>query len=339
MQTPAIFATVTRMLLLCSLLLSAPDAVTVQTKPQVFAGEGLPFVKVSVILPIDGAVLRLKREDGQEFNFVVPKKKGDYTFKLEQAAGTSFDYEGELEVKFKGGETGAIPLAFKGEVIVPLTIETIANAKDVAARRFTVKANRPLEKIEMTLVGEGGEKIGPKIFRPTPPAATFVAEYPDTGAPVLRIDAVFVDPKGITRAMQLFPWYVEVAHEDVSFETNKWDVPAKEEVKLATAYERIFASAEKAMKHAPVKLFVIGHTDTVGPNDKNLTLSHKRAKSIAVYFRKHGFTLPIGVCGLGETSLAKQTADEVDEAVNRRARYVLAIEPPDLGKPVKWEQF
>jgi outer membrane protein OmpA-like peptidoglycan-associated protein len=93
------------------------------------------------------------------------------------------------------------------------------------------------------------------------------------------------------------------------------------------------------MKFAPIKLYVVGHTDTVGPNDKNLTLSHKRAKSLALYFRKHGFSLPIAVAGLGESALAKVTADETDEALNRRAQYVLTIDPPDLGRPTKWEQF
>lgn len=326
-------------MLFCLLLIAAPDAVTVQTKPQVFAGDGVPWVKVTVRLPIESAMLRLKREDGKDFTFIVPKKKGEYVYKLDQDPGTSLDYNGELEVRFKGGETGAIPLDFKGEVVVPLSIETVATAKDIAARRFNVKANRPLEKIEMTLVLEGGEKVGPRIFRPKEPSAAFTAEFPETSAPCVRIDAVFSDPKGITRSMQLFPWYVEVAHEDVGFETNKFDIPPAEEPKLAAAYAHIVEIAQRAMQYAPVKLYVVGHTDTVGPTDKNLTLSHRRAKSIATYFRKHGFSMPVVVAGLGESALVKQTPDETDEPANRRAQYVLTVDPPDLGRPVRWEQF
>ncbi len=326
-------------MLLALMLLAAPDAVVVTTRPQVFAGE-LPAVIVRVIQPINGATLRLRREDLREFNFTVPKtKKGEFVFKLDQDKGTSLDYTGELEVQFVGGEKGAIPLEFRGDIIVPIEIETLASAKDIAARRFGVKANRAIEKIEMTLITEGGDKVGPTLFRPKEPSAEFTAEFPQTSVPTVRIDAVFYDKKGINRTMQLFPWYVEIAHDDVVFATNKFDVPKSEEQKLADAYGRIISAAQKAMKFAPIKLYVVGHTDTVGPNDKNLTLSHKRARSIAAYFRKHGFSLPVVVAGMGETSLAKATADETDEALNRRAQYVLTIDPPDLGKPAKWEQF
>jgi outer membrane protein OmpA-like peptidoglycan-associated protein len=327
------------MLFFALALLSAPDAVKVQTRPQVFADEGVPFVKVSVILPIESAVLQLHRDDGKDFAFTVPKKKGEYTFKLEQEKGTAFDYKGELEVRFKGGGVGKIPLDFRGEVVIPLMIETIASAQDIAARRFSVKANRPLEKIEMTLVSESGEKIGPQYFRPPAVATEMVVPFPETKVPVVRIDAVFSDTRGIKRTMQLFPWYVEVAHEDVNFESNKFDLPAKEEPKLVDAYGRIIDSAEKAMKFAPVKLYVVGHTDTVGPADKNLALSHKRAKTIASYFRKHGFSLPISVAGLGESALVKATPDETDEPANRRVQYVLTVDPPDLGRSVRWETF
>ncbi|MCC6808416.1 MAG: OmpA family protein [Deltaproteobacteria bacterium] len=322
------------------MLLAAPDAVTLQTKAQVFAGEGVPFVKVMVHLPIEGAVLRLKREDNKDFNFTIPKaKKGEFVFKLDQEKGSSYDYSGELEVRFKGGEVGTIPLEFRGEIIVPLEVATVASAKEIAQRKFNVKASRKIAKIDMTLIGEDGAQIGPVIFRPKEPSEQFVAEFPLATVPTVRIDAVFADEKGITRAVQLFPWYVEIAHEEVSFETNKFDVPKAEEQKLAVAYDRIFSTAEKAMKFAPVKLYVIGHTDTVGPADKNLTLSHKRAKSIATWFRKHGFSLPVVVAGLGESSLLKATPDETDEASNRRAQYVLTVDPPDLGRPVQWEKY
>lgn len=325
---------------LLALLVAAQDAVTVNTKTRVYAGEGVPELTVVVHEKIAGASLRLKRDDGERFDFKVPpSKKGHFTFKLTQAPGTSLDYEGELEVRFFGAEVGSIPLKFTGEVIVPLAIETSANAKDIAARSFKVKANRPIARIEMVLVGELGLPAGRHVFTPKAPAAEFVVSWPETKIAVLRIDAQFFDAKNVGRNMQLYPWYVEIAHEDVSFPTNSADVPPEEAPKLQAAHERIIENAKKVIGHAPVKLFVIGYTDTVGPPDKNQLLSVRRARSIAQYFREHGFTAPVVFTGLGERGLAVATPDETDNAQNRRARYVLAIDPPDLGLAAQWSQL
>ena len=316
------------------------DAITVNTKSRVYAHEGVPSITVIVRQPIEGATLSLKREDFKVFDFKIPKtKKGEYTFKLEQAAGTSLDYEGELEVRFKGVEVSSVSLKFKGEVVLPLDITTTATAKDVAARHFMVHCDRDLASVEMTLVGEDGVALGKQVFKPKPPSSDFQVEWTPTRVPVVRIDAQFIDKNGVSRAMQLFPWYVEVQHEDVNFASNQSDIPKSEEPKLQAAGERIIAAAKKAIDHAPVKLYVLGHTDTVGSDDKNLVLSHKRAKSIAVWFKKHGFTLPVLAVGLGETSLAVATPDETDKAENRRAQYVLTIDPPDVGKDVHWDKI
>jgi len=77
---------------------------------------------------------------------------------------------------------------------------------------------------------------------------------------------------------------------------------------------------------------VLGHTDTVGSPEDNMVLSRNRAASIARYFKdKGGITLPILACGFGETRLAIETGDNVDEARNRRAQYILAAAEPVAG--------
>ncbi len=313
--------------IIVSLLLSA-DAVTVQTKTRVYAHEGVPSVTVIVRQKIDGATLRLKREDTQEFSFEVPKKLGQYTFKLSQPPGTALDYEGELEVRFPKGETGAIPLNFKGEVIVPIDVQTQATLQQLAKRQFEVTANRDVARVDMTLVGEGGVPLGKHVYKPEKPSTHFTVEWPKLAVPVLSIEATFNDAQGIGRNVLLYPWYVEVPHDDVNFPTAQYEIPKTEEPKMVAAYNKVVDAAGRVAKHAPVKLYVIGHTDTVGPADKNLALSQRRAQSLAVYFRKHGFSLPVLFTGLGESALLVATPDETDNAQNRRAQYVLAIDPP-----------
>ena len=81
-------------------------------------------------------------------------------------------------------------------------------------------------------------------------------------------------------------------------------------------------------KLIPIKLFVLGHTDSVGEKSKNKNLSHERATSIARWFVKQGLSVPVYVRGFGESDLKVPTGDEVDEPANRRADYILSVEPP-----------
>jgi outer membrane protein OmpA-like peptidoglycan-associated protein len=60
----------------------------------------------------------------------------------------------------------------------------------------------------------------------------------------------------------------------------------------------------------------------------NQELSTRRAQALARWFRGHGLRLPIAYSGMGERALKVKTADEVDEPRNRRADYMLALEPP-----------
>lgn len=69
-------------------------------------------------------------------------------------------------------------------------------------------------------------------------------------------------------------------------------------------------------------------TDTVGPAASNRTLSLNRARSIGAWFRKRGVRIPVMYEGFGEEALLVGTGDEVDEPKNRRAMYIISIDPP-----------
>jgi outer membrane protein OmpA-like peptidoglycan-associated protein len=94
-----------------------------------------------------------------------------------------------------------------------------------------------------------------------------------------------------------------------------------------------------------MKLYIAGHTDTVGDSPKNRKLALDRAVAIARYFKKQGIAIPIAVAGFGEDVLKVKTADNTDERGNRRADYVLgpaAGAPPFKGPYLKtradWKQ-
>ena len=145
---------------------------------------------------------------------------------------------------------------------------------------------------------------------------------------VLKITLLCYDTRGFSSGLELFPWQLEVEHEDVRFATAEWSITADEEPKLARAYDDIATAIRRYGKLIDVKLFITGHTDTVGDRRDNAILSERRARAIAAYFRDRGVRVPIYYAGLGETALLVPTADDTEEARNRRARYIVTVNEP-----------
>jgi outer membrane protein OmpA-like peptidoglycan-associated protein len=146
--------------------------------------------------------------------------------------------------------------------------------------------------------------------------------------------------------LELIPWSVEIEHEDVNFATDSAKIEPSEEKKLDASLAKINEVVKRGGKFMAMRLYVAGHTDTVGPNDKNRKLSLARAQSIAAYFRKKGIKIPIAFAGFGEEVLKVKTADNTDERTNRRADYVLGpaggtppFKGPYLKARAQWAQI
>ena len=117
------------------------------------------------------------------------------------------------------------------------------------------------------------------------------------------------------------------------FATGKWEVAPAEAQKLDAAQKEIGTVLRRyqqalALGNQKIGLNEVGHTDTVGDPASNRTLSLNRAKAIASYFRKRGLKLPIHYAGMGEDAPAVVTPDETDEPRNRRAEYIISVDPP-----------
>jgi len=132
-----------------------------------------------------------------------------------------------------------------------------------------------------------------------------------------------------TRASSLFPWSVYIPHEEVNFATGFGQHRPAETPKLQASLNQIADALAKHKNLGPIKLYIAGHTDTVGAAPYNLGLSRKRAQSIAGWFRKNGLRIPIAYEGFGEFALAVATPDNTDEPRNRRVDYILSVEESD----------
>jgi len=231
----------------------------------------------------------------------------------------------------------------------PFHVSYDADHLDLDGHVLQFKMSRRAGSAELVAIGEDGKELGTG-------AATYQNEPPGTWLSVswtqpaearvlmLKLRVIAAD-KQVTN-VELTPWSVTVDHEDVNFATNSAVIEPGEEAKLDASLAKIGEIVKRSEKFVKMQLYVAGHTDTVGPDTRNRTLSLDRARSIAAYFRRKGLALPIAFAGYGEQVLKVKTPDETDELRNRRADYVIAprgaplpFKGPYLKAQVAWKQL
>jgi len=214
---------------------------------------------------------------------------------------------------------------------------------DLKARTLRFKLNKPADSAEVKIYTPEGRLVGEKVelFNGAPAGKSLLVQWPDSlrDTDNFRLELRVMDTDSFWVEWEIIRFYMEIPHEDVVFETAKWDIRAKENHKLDAALKPIMKAVEKYGKLVKCHLYVAGHTDTVGSRAKNRELSQKRANAIAGYFKSHGLKrVPIYVRGFGEESLAVKTEDSVDEERNRRAQYIIATFPPEMPGPGSWQR-
>jgi outer membrane protein OmpA-like peptidoglycan-associated protein len=224
-------------------------------------------------------------------------------------------------------------LIARAEGGTPLKVEVDKTHVDLAARKLEVKMNHPAGKVEIKVFGPTGEAPLARDehdFRGHGAGDPLTVTWPDPGGEVARIDLRAYDADGLWVGLALIPWSVYIPHEEVNFATDSASITNDESPKLEGSLKQITEALRKHRELGPIKLFIAGHTDTVGATGYNLKLSQRRAQSIAGWFRAHGLRLPIFYEGFGEQALLVATPDETNEARNRRVDYILAVEEPAL---------
>lgn len=214
---------------------------------------------------------------------------------------------------------------------------------DLDKRTLQFKVALPATEATIVAIGEDGSELGTgtATFAKTSPSEwqTITWTQPEaTRVMKLKLRVVLSDAKQGAANVELIPWSVTIDHEDVNFAVDSAVIEPSESAKLDASYAKIADVAKRSEKFMKLRLYVAGHTDTVGSNAKNLKLSLDRARAIAAYFRKKGTKLPIAFAGYGEEVLKVKTPDSTDERANRRADYVIgpaAGDPPFKGAYAK----
>jgi outer membrane protein OmpA-like peptidoglycan-associated protein len=313
---------------------AAADAISVKMLTHVPAGQQ-PHLTVTALEAVERVEIRLNREDGKGVDVTMgPLAPGGWQDVMLDGTPGKHQYSGRITA-VAHGKPDSTPVSFGTVVSAELTVVIDKAKVDVGRGRLELLVSSPEGKVEVTVISatDGATLVEhEQEFTDHPTGLPLVVQWPPQpkDAEVGRIDVRVSEPGGAYRSYSLSPWSVYIPHEEVIFATDSAAVTNAETPKLEASLAKISDALAKHKELTGIKLYIAGHTDTVGTNKYNLALSLKRAQAIASWFRKKGLELPIACEGFGEQALRVATPDNTDEPKNRRVDYILSVEDPAL---------
>jgi outer membrane protein OmpA-like peptidoglycan-associated protein len=316
--------------------------------PEVPQGQK-PQMRLQATQNISGLRMEFVRDDGKRFKVehgdlmsgqavVVPIGDGE--------AGR-FQYQGAMSGK-AAGRPWSHDFTFATLVRSSLKVGYDAQHLDLDKRTLQFTLSKPTASASLVIIGDDGSELGRA-------SAKYRGEAPGTWLPITwkqkpgRVMKLLLRVKaknGLATRVELVPWSVAIDHDDLEFATNSSKIDSAEEPKLKASLGKIAKVIDRSGRFMALKLYIAGHTDTVGSAKKNRGLSQRRARAIAEYMRANGVAIPIEVAGFGEEVLKVKTPDKTDMRANRRVDYVLG---PASGAPpfgaryqgtgVRWRQL
>ncbi len=243
-----------------------------------------------------------------------------------------------VQVRFSDDTAEGMVLNLEYTYGATLSVDLGRASVDLAQHTLSIHTTALVEKAEILALGAGKVELDrSEVSVQQGPGVVTIPWVGDPGE-VVVLDVKFWAGNswvGFTYS----PWFLDIPHDDVNFETGSDLIPEDQVYKLERTLRELNEVVGKYGDLVPVKLYIAGCTDTVGGSGGNMDLSRRRARSIGHWLRQQGFTYPIYFHGFGESLLAVATADEVDELANRRALYLVSSNAPPAGSgvpPVSW---
>lgn len=114
--------------------------------------------------------------------------------------------------------------------------------------------------------------------------------------------------------------FIVVLSGDVLFDFGKFDLKPAADLPLEQAWARIKSNPRRR------KVFVNGHTDSIGQDRYNLRLSEQRAKAVAEWFFRRSYLAPsmVSIQGFGKTQPLAPNTTAQGRARNRRVEIYLS---------------
>ena len=238
-----------------------------------------------------------------------------------------------IRVEFTDGYVEAVQVPISYSYAGQLEVDLSRARADLARNTLTVSVTREVERAEITAYGARKAVLDRRTIELV--GGPGEIEVPWVGAPdeVVLLD-VTLHGGNAWAGFTYSPWFVDIPHDDVVFQSGLWSIDSTETPKLDRLLQDVTGLVEKYGSVVPVKLYIGGCTDTVGSRESNASLSRNRAQAIGAWLRNSGLDIPIFYSGFGESWLAVDTADGVENALNRRAVYMLGANPPPASAGV-----
>ncbi len=279
---------------------------------------------------------------GQEYKFetggVAAGAAKTFAWKRDERVTSAEAY---VRAVFSDGYVSEVTIPMEYSYGGQLEVDLSRASADVKKRTVTVRASHPVDRAEV--IAYGARKVVLDQSEVEIGDGPGNIDIPWVGDPA---DVVLLDVKlhsgNAWAGFTYSPWFLDIPHEDVLFDSNSADIPSAESFKLKHTLKQLQDVLDKYGSVVPVKLYIAGCTDTVGDASHNRELSQRRAKAIAMWLRSNGYDMPIYYHGFGESLLAVRTGDGVDEARNRRALYMVGANPPPAGSgipSVRWTEL
>ena len=215
----------------------------------------------------------------------------------------------------------------------PLSVDLSRAQADVKDRTLTVRVSTAVDSADITAYGARKVVLDQRTVELSGGPGEVIVPWVGDPKDVVLLD-ITVRSGGAWAGFTYSPWFLDIPHEDVLFDSASDKIEGAEEWKLESSLKELRDVLDKYGDIVPVKLYIAGCTDTVGDGTYNKDLSRRRARAIASWLRAHGYDKPIFYYGFGEGLLSVQTGDGVDNAANRRALYLVGANPPPSGSGV-----
>ncbi len=301
------------------------------------AGERPSF---TVTAPVPVAELQIVVEAGGQtykhaFEQVSPGRPYTFDWSADPSVTTAAI---QILCAFADGNEEEISAKIQYSYAAPLAVDLAHASADRAAARLRVPVSGPVESAEIIAWGPRKLELARAEVRVGAGPGTLDLPWPGDVAETVLLEVTLRSGPSWT-SFEYSPWFLDIPHQDVLFESDRSAILPAETPKLEDTLARLREVLDKYGSVVPVQLFVAGCTDTVGDSGHNLALSRDRARAIATWLRAQGYDRPIWYHGFGESFLAVPTGDATDNPANRRAVYLVGASPPgaDAGMPaVNW---
>jgi outer membrane protein OmpA-like peptidoglycan-associated protein len=251
------------------------------------------------------------------------------------------DAQASVRVTFLDGYVEAVVVPIQYSYAGRLSVDLGQAVADLAKRTLTVSVSQPLVRAELKAIGAHGVVLERADIQLQQGPGKVTIPWQGDPSEVVLLDVV-LHTANAWSGFTYSPWFVDIPHDDVIFESGESTIRSGEAPKLDSLMVELSDLIDKYGRVVPVQLYIGGCTDTVGTAASNAVLSRARAKEIGGWLKAKGLNIPIFYAGFGERWLAIQTGDGVENALNRRAVYMVSANPPtkSAGVPAtRWSRL